>query len=93
MSSCSRPHLPDFEFNDFDENVQATTFYTTGTTGLPKGVYYSHRQLVLHAMAELAVFGLAAKQGSFHRDDVYMPITPCSMFTRGASRGRRRSPA
>ena len=67
---------PDFDFPDFDENVQATTFYTTGTTGLPKGVYYSHRQLVLHAMAELAVFGLAAKQGSFHRDDVYMPITP-----------------
>src|ERR1700683_3502429 len=67
---------PDFESNDFDENVQATTFYTTGTTGLPKGVYYSHRQFVLHAMAELAVFGLAAKQGSFHCDDVYMPITP-----------------
>ena len=29
-----------------------------------------------HALAELAVFGLAAKQGHFHRDDVYMPITP-----------------
>ena len=67
---------PDFDFPDFDENVQATTFYTTGTTGLPKGVYYSHRQLVLHAIAELAMFGLAAKQGRFHRDDVYMPITP-----------------
>ena len=67
---------PDFEFNDFDENVQATTFYTTGTTGLPKGVYYSHRQLVLHAIAELAMFGIAPKQGRFHRDDVYMPITP-----------------
>jgi fatty-acyl-CoA synthase len=67
---------PDFAFPDFDENAQATTFYTTGTTGLPKGVYYSHRQLVLHAIAELAVFGLAAKQGRFHRDDVYMPITP-----------------
>jgi fatty-acyl-CoA synthase len=66
----------DFDFPDFDENVQATTFYTTGTTGLPKGVYYSHRQLVLHAIAELAMFGLAAKQGRFHRDDVYMPITP-----------------
>jgi fatty-acyl-CoA synthase len=66
----------DFEFPDFDENVQATTFYTTGTTGLPKGVYYSHRQLVLHAISELAVFGLAANQGRFHRDDVYMPITP-----------------
>jgi fatty-acyl-CoA synthase len=67
---------PDFDFPDFDENVQATTFYTTGTTGQPKGVYYSHRQLVLHAIAELAMFGLAPKQGSFHRDDVYMPITP-----------------
>jgi fatty-acyl-CoA synthase len=67
---------PDFDFPDFDENAQATTFYTTGTTGLPKGVYYSHRQLVLHALAELAVFGVAASQGRFHRDDVYMPITP-----------------
>ena len=54
---------PDYAFPDFDENVQATTFYTTGTTGLPKGVYFSHRQLVLHAMAELALFGLAAKHG------------------------------
>ena len=68
--------LPEYDFPDFDENVQATTFYTTGTTGLPKGVYFSHRQLVLHAMAELAVFGIAARQGRFNRDDVYMPITP-----------------
>src|ERR1700674_2523933 len=67
---------PDFEFNDFDENVQATAFYTTGTTGLPKGVYYSHRQLVLHAMCGLALFGMAGLQGRFSRDDVYMPITP-----------------
>jgi fatty-acyl-CoA synthase len=67
---------PDYDFPDFDENVQATTFYTTGTTGMPKGVYFSHRQLVLHAMAELAQFGIAAKQGQFDRDDVYMPITP-----------------
>jgi fatty-acyl-CoA synthase len=67
---------PDFDFPDFDENAQATTFYTTGTTGQPKGVYFSHRQIVLHAMAELAVFGSAMSQGRFHRDDVYMPITP-----------------
>jgi fatty-acyl-CoA synthase len=67
---------PAYDFPDFDENAQATTFYTTGTTGLPKGVYFSHRQLVLHAMAELAMFGVAAKHGSFNRDDVYMPITP-----------------
>jgi fatty-acyl-CoA synthase len=67
---------PDYEFPDFDENTQATTFYTTGTTGLPKGVYFSHRQLVLHSLAELAAFGIAPEQGRFHRNDVYMPITP-----------------
>jgi fatty-acyl-CoA synthase len=67
---------PEYDFPDFDENTQATTFYTTGTTGLPKGVYYSHRQLVLHSLCELAFFGLAGRQGRFSRDDVYMPITP-----------------
>jgi fatty-acyl-CoA synthase len=67
---------PDYDFPDFDENTQATTFYTTGTTGLPKGVYYSHRQLVLHSIAGLALFGMAGSQGRFSRDDVYMPITP-----------------
>jgi len=67
---------PAYEFPDFDENTQATTFYTTGTTGLPKGVYYSHRQLVLHALSELAFFAMGAKQGQLSRDDVYMPITP-----------------
>jgi fatty-acyl-CoA synthase len=67
---------PDYDFPDFDENTQATTFYTTGTTGLPKGVYYSHRQLVLHSIAGLALFGIAGTQGRFSRDDVYMPITP-----------------
>src|ERR1700722_10710879 len=67
---------PDYRFPDFDENTQATTFYTTGTTGLPKGVYYSHRQLVLHCLSQLALFGMAGKQGRFSRDDVYMPMTP-----------------
>jgi fatty-acyl-CoA synthase len=67
---------PDFSFPDFDENTIATTFYTTGTTGSPKGVRFSHRQLVLHSLAEMAFFGTAARQGRFCRDDVYMPITP-----------------
>ena len=67
---------PDYLFPDFDENTQATTFYTSGTTGLPKGVYYSHRQVVLHCLSELAFLGLAAKYGRFSRDDVYMPMTP-----------------
>jgi len=65
-----------FSFPDFDENTRATTFYTTGTTGLPKGVYFTHRQLVLHSMGFLSVLGWSAIHGRFHRDDVYMPITP-----------------
>lgn len=68
--------LPEFDFPDFDENTRATTFYTTGTTGMPKGVYFSHRQLVLHTMATAGVLGSAAAHGNFHRQDVYMPITP-----------------
>ena len=67
---------PDFTFVDFDENTRATTFYTTGTTGLPKGVYFTHRQLVLHTMADLATFGMCSGHGRFHNGDVYMPITP-----------------
>jgi acyl-CoA synthetase (AMP-forming)/AMP-acid ligase II len=67
---------PDYLFPDFDENTQATTFYTSGTTGLPKGVHYSHRQVVLHCLSELAFFGLTGAHGRFSRDDVYMPMTP-----------------
>ncbi len=67
---------PFFEFVDFDENSRATTFYTTGTTGMPKGVYFSHRQLVLHTLANLAAFGTPTTQGRFHQEDVYMPLTP-----------------
>jgi len=67
---------PDYDFQDFDENTRATTFYTTGTTGLPKGVYFSHRQIVLHTLAIMAWFGTAPAQGRIHREDVYMPITP-----------------
>ena len=64
------------EFPDFDENLRATTFYTTGTTGMPKGVFFSHRQLVLHTLAGLISLPSNRAHGSFHRDDVYMPLTP-----------------
>lgn len=71
-----RAATPVTHFPDFDENTRATMFYTTGTTGLPKGVYFSHRQLVLHSLTAMAALGSAASQGRLHRDDVYMPITP-----------------
>ncbi|MCL4510439.1 MAG: fatty acid--CoA ligase [Bacteroidetes bacterium] len=65
-----------YDFPDFDENSIATVFYTTGTTGEPKGVYFSHRQLVLHTLAITASVGAYQTQGRFRSDDVYMPLTP-----------------
>ncbi len=67
---------PDHTFEDFDENSVATVFYTTGTTGEPKGVYFTHRQLVLHTLAITASVGAYQSQGRFRSDDVYMPLTP-----------------
>jgi fatty-acyl-CoA synthase len=67
---------PEFDFPEFDENTRATTFYTTGTTGLPKGVYFSHRQLVLHTLTSVGALASPAVQGRMHRDSVYMPLTP-----------------
>jgi fatty-acyl-CoA synthase len=66
---------PDFVFRDFDENAMASTFYTTGTTGEPKGVCFSHRQIVLQALAARAPFGVTSGGGLGH-GDVYMPLTP-----------------
>jgi fatty-acyl-CoA synthase len=40
-----------FDWPDFDENTASALCYTSGTTGRPKGVLYSHRSAVLHAMA------------------------------------------
>ncbi|MFJ4350655.1 fatty acid--CoA ligase [Pseudomonas sp. NPDC089428] len=67
---------PRYDFPDFDENSVATTFYTTGTTGNPKGVYFTHRQLVLHTLAEAAVTGSIDSVRLLGSNDVYMPITP-----------------
>ena len=65
-----------YDFAEFDENSVATTFYTTGTTGNPKGVYFTHRQLVLHTLAEASVLGSLDSVRLLGTDDVYMPITP-----------------
>ncbi|MBW2092626.1 MAG: fatty acid--CoA ligase [Deltaproteobacteria bacterium] len=64
-----------FKFPEFDENTQATVFYTTGTTGDPKGVYFSHRQLVLHTLAAGVAMG-SFREARLQSGDVYMPITP-----------------
>ncbi|WAJ38516.1 fatty acid--CoA ligase [Pseudomonas sp. GOM7] len=86
--SCELPNLvgeyesllaaasPSYDFADFDENSVATTFYTTGTTGNPKGVYFTHRQLVLHTLAMAATVSALDSIRLLGNDDVYMPITP-----------------
>ncbi|WP_447957621.1 fatty acid--CoA ligase [Vreelandella sp. EE7] len=64
-----------YDFPDFDENAVATLFYTTGTTGNPKGVFFTHRQLVLHTLNEASLFQASGVE-LLSRDKVYMPITP-----------------
>ena len=61
----------DFEWPEFDENTASSLCYTSGTTGYPKGVLYSHRAIVLHSLAEIApdVFNLSI-------GEVVMPVVP-----------------
>lgn len=56
---------------DLDENAPAGICYTSATTGMPKGVVYSHRGLVLHSLS----LGLADSLG-IEEKDVIMPIVP-----------------
>ncbi len=60
-----------FVWPHFDERTAANLCYTSGTTGRPKGVLYSHRSIMLHTMAEnaAAVFGLRP-------GDRVMPVVP-----------------
>ena len=56
-------HPPEFGWPDLDERQASGLCYTSGTTGDPKGVLYSHRSTVLHAMALVApdAFNLSAR--------------------------------
>ncbi|MCM8596995.1 3-(methylthio)propionyl-CoA ligase [Accumulibacter sp.] len=49
----------DYRWPQFDENTASSLCYTSGTTGNPKGVLYSHRSSVLHSWAVCAADGLA----------------------------------
>ncbi|MDI9645692.1 MAG: fatty acid--CoA ligase [Archaeoglobales archaeon] len=66
-----------YDFPEFDENTVATLFYTTGTTGDPKGVWFTHRQLVLHTLAAAVwVTGWRSNVRLKEEKEVYMPLTP-----------------
>lgn len=61
----------DFAWPELDENSASSLCYTSGTTGNPKGVLYSHRSTVLHCLGTNAgdVLGLAP-------NEVIMPVVP-----------------
>jgi fatty-acyl-CoA synthase len=84
---------PDYEFPDFDENTQATTFYTTGTTGLPKGVSIVIDSWCCTRWPSWPSSVLRASRGGFAATTSTCRSRPCSTRTRGASRGPRRLPA
>ena len=67
---------PAHGFPELAETTRATLFYTTGTTGDPKGVSFTHRQLVLHTLGVVAAFAPVPGRGGIKADDVYMPLTP-----------------
>src|SRR5690606_11275093 len=61
----------DVKWGDFDEQTACGLCYTSGTTGNPKGVLYSHRSNFLHTLMGLQATVLGATPG-----DVILPVVP-----------------
>ncbi len=61
----------DYQWPEFDENLASSLCYTSGTTGNPKGVLYSHRSTMLHALSGAAtdVLGICSR-------DCVLPVVP-----------------
>ncbi|MEO8364154.1 MAG: long-chain fatty acid--CoA ligase [Ilumatobacteraceae bacterium] len=62
---------PGVDFSVTDENMAASMCYTSGTTGNPKGVVYSHRSTFLHTMGAMTANSLGVRES-----DIILPVVP-----------------
>src|SRR4051794_27383601 len=62
---------PGYDYPELDDRQAAGLCYTSGTTGNPKGVLYSHRSNVLHALGKCLADGIGVRHG-----DRVMPVVP-----------------
>ncbi len=64
-------HPDSFGWPEFSEEAACALCYTSGTTGDPKGVLYSHRAMVLHSL-----FLMVSFQSTYRRDNKILPVVP-----------------
>ncbi len=65
-----------YDFPEFDEHKTACVYFTSGTTGLPKAVHFSHRQVVLQCMINGLALSAHPSPANFSSADVLMHIPP-----------------
>ena len=71
-----REHRGGYEWPELDENQPAAMGYTSGTTGLPKGAYHSHRMVVLHVMSAALHLATASPWFRISSGDTILHIVP-----------------
>lgn len=71
LAGCDGDGWPEFDWPEFDEHTAAAMCYTSGTTGDPKGVVYSHRSIVLHTLGVCVHGSIGVRE-----DATFLAISP-----------------